>query len=278
MASRFVHLHTHSHYSLLHALPKIPEIVARAKKENMNAIALTDLGNLYGAIEFYKKCKEENIKPIFGIDAYVAIRGRNDKQAGIDNRRFNLVLLAENNTGYKNLLKLVTQSHLEGYYYKPRVDKELLRQYHEGLICLSGCPAGEFIRNLKAGDFSKGEAVAKEYSEIFGEGNYYLELQNHFYKDILAKGGLEDSVRRDLENMAQIQDLTWEAAKAISKKTGIPLVATNDLHYIKKEDAPAQDALVCIQTGKTIMEFNRLRMVDTPDLYLKSADEMIASF
>ena len=276
--SRFVHLHTHTEFSLLDGLSKIPKLVKAAKDLGMEALAITDHGSMYGAIEFYKACLDAGIKPIIGCELYVAPRSHLSKEGKLDTEPYHLTMLAKNYQGYLNLMKLVSVSHLEGFYYKPRVDKELLKQYHEGLICLSGCPAGEFIRNLKAGDFSKGEAVAKEYSEIFGEGNYYLELQNHFYKDILAKGGLEDSVRRDLENMAQIQDLTWEAAKTISKKTGIPLVATNDLHYIKKEDAPAQDALVCIQTGKTLTDMQRLRMIDTPDLFLKSAGEMEESF
>lgn len=273
-----MHLHTHTEFSLLDGLSKIPKLVKAAKELGMESLAITDHGSMYGAIEFYKACIDAGIKPIIGCELYVAPRSHLSKEGKADTEPYHLTVLAKNYQGYLNLMKLVSISHLEGFYYKPRVDKELLKKYHEGLICLSGCPAGEFIRNLKAGDFSKGEAVAREYLEIFGEGNYYLELQNHSYRDILEKGGLDDSVTRDLENMAQIQELTWEAAKSISKKTGIPPVATNDLHYIKKEDAKAQDALVCIQTGKTLEDFNRLRMIDTPDLYLKSSEEMAENF
>lgn len=276
--SRFVHLHTHTEFSLLDGLSKIPKLVKAAKDLGMESLAITDHGSMYGAIEFYKTCIEAGIKPIIGCELYVAPRSHLNKEGKVDSEPYHLTVLAKNYQGYLNLMKLVSISYLEGFYYKPRVDKELLKKYHEGLICLSGCPAGEFIRNLKEGDFNQGEKVAKEYLEIFGEGNYYFELQNHFYKELLAKGGLEDSVRRDLENMGQIQELTWSAAKVLSKKLNIPLVATNDLHYIKKEDAEAQDCLVCIQTGKTLVDFNRLRMVDTPDLYLKSYEEMAEAF
>lgn len=276
--SKFVHLHTHTEFSLLDGLSKIPKLIKAAKDLEMESLAITDHGSMYGAIEFYKTCIDSGIKPIIGCELYVAPRSHLSKEGKVDTEPYHLTVLAKNYQGYLNLMKLVSISHLEGFYYKPRVDKELLNKFHEGLICLSGCPAGEFIRNIKPGDFTKAEKIAREYLEIFGEGNFYFELQNHFYKDLVEKGDLEDSVRRDLENMGQIQDLTWEAAKVLSKKLGIPTVATNDSHYIKKEDAEAQDCLVCIQTGKTLVDFNRLRMIDTPDLYLKSADEMSESF
>lgn len=276
--SNFVHLHTHTEYSLLDGLSKIPKLVKAAKDLGMDSIAITDHGSMYGAIEFYKACIDAGIKPIIGCEMYVAPRSHLSKEGKVDTEPYHLTVLAKDYKGYLNLMKLVSISYLDGFYYKPRVDKELLKQYHEGLIALSACPAGEFIRALKKDDYSKGEEVAKEYQEIFGEGNYYLELQNHFYKQLVAKPGLEASVKADLENMGNIQDMTWLAAKAVSKKLGIPLVATNDLHYIKKEDAEAQDCLVCIQTGKTLTDLNRLRMVDTPDLYLKSAEEMLEAF
>jgi DNA polymerase III subunit alpha len=276
--SKFVHLHTHTEYSLLDGLSKIPKLVKAAKDLGQEALAITDHGSMYGAIEFYKSCIDAGIKPIIGCEMYVAPRSHLSKEGKVDTEPYHLTVLAKDYKGYLNLIKLVSISYLDGFYYKPRVDKELLKKYHEGLIALSACPAGEFIRALKKDDFSQGEKVAREYLEIFGEGNYYLELQNHYYKQLVAKGGLEPSVRSDLENMGNIQDLTWVAAREISKKTGIPLVATNDLHYIKKEDAEAQDCLVCIQTGKTLTDLNRLRMVDTPDLYLKSAEEMLEAF
>lgn len=276
--NNFVHLHTHTEYSLLDGLSKISKLVKAAKDLGMEALAITDHGSMYGAIEFYKACHDAGIKPIIGCEMYVAPRSHLSKEGKADTEPYHLTVLAKDYTGYLNLMKLVSISYLDGFYYKPRVDKELLKKYHGGLIALSACPAGEFIRALTSDNYSKGEAVAKEYLEIFGEGNYYLELQNHFYQDLVKRGGLEPSVKSDLENMGNIQEITWAAAREISKKLGIPLVATNDLHYIKKEDAEAQDCLVCIQTGKTLTDMNRLRMVDTPDLYLKSAEEMSEAF
>lgn len=275
---QFVHLHTHTEYSLLDGLSKISKLVKTAKDLGMESLAITDHGSMYGAIEFYKACQDAGIKPIIGCEMYVAPRSHLSKEGKVDTEPYHLTVLAKNYQGYLNLMKLVSISYLEGFYYKPRVDKELLKQYHEGLIALSACPAGEFIRALKTNDYSGGERVALEYLDIFGEGNYYIELQNHYYKQLVAKGGLEPSVRADLENMANIQEMTWSAAKEVSQKTGIPLVATNDLHYVKKDDADAQDCLICLQTGKNLTDLNRLRMVDTPDLYLKSADEMYDAF
>lgn len=234
MASRFIHLHSHSHYSLLQALPKIPDIVARAKREDMDAIALTDLGNLYGAVEFYKTCRKEGVKPIIGLDAFVAVRSRHDKEAGIDNRRYNVVLLAENATGYKNLLTLVTRSHLEGYYYKPRMDKELLKKHHEGLLCLSGTFGGELARALRGNDWQKAEDVAREHEEIFGKGNYFLETINH----------------PEIEGHSEVQEKIVE----LSRKTGIPLVATQDFYYLDPEDKKARDTLVAIQTSRDLAD------------------------
>lgn len=283
--SRFVHLHTHTEYSLLDGLSKIPKLVKAAKDLGMEALAITDHGALYGAIEFYKACKDSGIKPIIGCELYVARRSHTDKEGKVDTEPHHLTVLAKNYQGYLNLMKLVSISHLEGFYYKPRVDKKLLRQLSEGLICLSGCPASEFIKALDGKDLKKAEATALEYLEIFGEGNYYFELQNHFYDELLknersssANKDLEPSVRSDLQNMAVIQKQTWDAAIALSPKLGIPIVATNDLHYIKEEDAEAQDSLICIQTGKFITDLQRLRMIDTPNLYLKSHEEMLEAF
>src|SRR3989338_10263267 len=177
--SKFVHLHVHSHYSLLQALPKIPDLIVTAKKNEMPALALTDNGNLYGAIEFYKTCKKENIKPIIGLDAYVAIRTRLDKQAGVDNRRARLVLLAKNLTGYKNLIKLVTYSHLEGFYYKPRIDRELLEKYHEGLVAILPAFSSEVSLALKNRDQEKANETTQWYKKIFGEENFFLEITHH---------------------------------------------------------------------------------------------------
>lgn len=230
--SPFIHLHTHSHYSLLDGLSKIDGLIEKALACNMPALAITDHGNLYGAIEFYKKAKKAGIKPIIGLEAYVAVRSRFDKQSGIDHRRYHLTLLARNLSGYKNLMKLVTASHLEGFYYKPRVDKELLRAHAEGLICLSGCMGGELARAIRNNDTERAEAVAREYEEIFGKGNYFLEIMHH----------------PKVEGLPE----TRAAIIALAKKLDIPLVATQDAHYLESEDAKAHGVLIAIQTNTDI--------------------------
>ncbi len=276
--AKFVHLHTHSEYSLLDGLSKIPKLVKATKELGMDALAITDHGAMYGAIEFYKNCLEQGIKPIIGCELYVARRSHKDKETKLDTEPFHLTVLAKNYQGYLNLMKLVSISHLDGFYYKPRVDKKLLKEYHEGLICLSGCPAGEFIRSIDEKNLEKAEEVVKLYLEIFGEENYYFEIQNHFYRQLLENPDLDQAIRQDLEHMAKIQELTWQAAQKLSKKLGIPIVATNDSHYIKEEDAEAQDALLCIQTAKFITDIQRLRMIDTPNLFIKSPYQMMEAF
>src|SRR3989344_1706955 len=175
----FVHLHVHSHYSLLDGLPKIPELVARVKSLGMGAVALTDHGVLYGAVEFFKEATKAGIKPIIGEELYVTPYSRLEKRAKIDDLRYHLTVLVQNEQGYRNLVVLTTKAHLEGFYYKPRVDKELLRAHAEGLICLSGCLSGEVARALRAGDEKRAEAIVLEYQTIFGPENYYLEIMNH---------------------------------------------------------------------------------------------------
>lgn len=229
MSYKYVHLHTHSHYSLLDGLSKIPNLVKRAKEHGMTALALTDHGAMYGAIEFYKECKKHDIKPIIGVEAYLAVRGRHDKEHGIDNKRFHITLLAKNITGYKNLIRLTTIANLEGYYYKPRMDKEILRQYHEGIICLSGCPGSEMGRALSARNIDKARELVVEYQEIFGKENYFLEVMNHPEVE-----GSRDYI---------------EGIKTLSKDFGIPIVGTQDSHYLHKDDAEAHDTLVRINTG-----------------------------
>ncbi len=275
--SKFVHLHGHTEYSLLDGLAKILQMVKRVKELGMDAVSLTDHGVMYGAIEFYKACIAEGIKPIIGVEMYVAKRSHIDKEGKLDAEPFHLTVLAKNYQGYLNLMKLTTIAHCEGYYYRPRVDKKLLKQYGEGLIALSGCPSGEFIRSLKEGNVQKAEEVIKSYQDIFGEENFYLELQNHPYKENLESAP-DEVVKQDLQRLLEIQNMTKESVKGLSQKLGIRVVATNDFHYIKKEDAEAQDVLLCIQTGKVISETNRLRMIDTPDYYIKSPEEMQESF
>jgi DNA polymerase-3 subunit alpha len=228
MPSKFVHLHTHSHYSLLNALPQIPDLVKYAKKLGMTALALTDNGNMYGTVEFYQTCLKNEIKPIIGVDFYVAARARTDKQSGIDNRRSRLVLLAKNHDGYKNLIKLVTASHLEGFYYKPRIDKELMKQYAGNLICISPSFSGEVSQALKAKDTEKAGEILNFYKEHFGPENVYLEVTHH------------PEIPNHMELMADI------VALGKSTKTGI--VVAHDVYYLHPEDKAARDTLMSIQS------------------------------
>lgn len=275
MAS-FVHLHNHTQYSLLDGLSKIPELVKTTKALGMNAIAITDHGVMFGAIEFYKACIEVGIKPIIGVEMYVAKRSHKDKEGKMDSEPFHLTVLAKNYQGYLNLIKLTTIAHRDGYYYRPRVDKALLREYHEGLIALSGCPSGEFIRSLDK-DLQKAEEVIKSYLEIFEEGNFYLELQKHPYQQSM-EAATDEVVKKDLRELLNLQNQTFQAVKEISFKLSAPIVATNDCHYTNKVDAEAQDALLCVQTGKFLAETKRLRMIDTPDYFLKSPEQMLEVF
>ena len=255
--SEFVHLHVHSHYSLLDGLSKIDELVKTAKKRGFSALALTDHGNMYGAIEFYQKCLKEDIKPIIGMEAYLAPTSRFEKN-GPDNKYFHLVLLALNYTGYRNLMKLTSLANLEGFYYKPRLDKELLKQYHEGLVATSACFGGEIPHILrKENNFDKAKKVALEYQEIFGEGNFYLEMM-----DLPALSG-------QMELNSQLQKL--------SKETGIPLIVSRDAHYLNPEDAEAQDILTCIRDGRTMEDPNRSSMASV-DCSLATAKEIAGRF
>ncbi len=234
---KFIHLHTHSHYSLLDGLSKTERLVELAKEFDMGALAITDHGNMYGTIEFYKLAKKEGIKPILGVEAYIAERGRADKESGLDNKRYHLTLLAKNLEGYKNLIKLVTISNLEGYYYKPRMDKEILRKYSAGIIALSGCLGGELSRALANHDEEKAEKIIKEHQEIFGVGNYFLEIQKH------SKVVDDEKVR--------------DGIIKLGKKFNIPLVGTIDSHYPCADDQKAHDTLLSIQTNSDIKDENK---------------------
>ncbi len=254
----FVHLHAHSQYSLLDGACRLDDVIALAKEYRMPALAITDHGNLFGAIEFYKKATSAGLKPIIGCEAYVAAGSRFDKKPSSQypDGGFHLVLLARNETGYKNLIKLTTAAFLEGFYHRPRIDKELLRQHSEGLIASSACLKGEVNWHLLAGNTDQAVATAREYQDIFGEGNFFLEIQNH---------GLE----KELTLIPKVE--------AVSRETGIGLVATNDCHYLRREDAAAHDALLCIQTGKLVTDTDRMRYA-SDQIYFKSASEMETAF
>lgn len=275
--SRFVHLHGHTEYSLLDGLSKIQKLIQKVKDLGMNALAITDHGAMYGAMEFYKTCLEVGIKPIIGAEMYVAKRSYKDKEGKLDSEPYHLTILAKNYQGYLNLIKLVTIAHTEGYYYRPRVDKKLLSDFHEGLIALSGCRSGEFIRTLADQDIKKAQEVAENYLSIFGEGNFYFELQKHPYEEFVEVA-TEEKIKKDLKEAAQIQKMTWDGVRQLSSKMGIPAVGTCDFHYIDKADAEVQDALLCVQTAKFLGDTDRLRMIDTPDYYVKSEEEMTKDF
>lgn len=256
--ANFVHLHTHSQYSLLDGACHLDAAIELARQFKMPALAITDHGNLFGAAEFYKKATKAGIKPIIGIEAYMAAGSRFDKKPSgtYPDGGFHLVILARNNTGYKNLIKLSSSGFLEGFYHRPRIDKEILRQHSEGLIALSACMKGEVNWNLLQGEPERAATAAREMNEIFGEGHFFLEIQNH---------GLDR------------EQLLIPMIYTIHRETGIPLVATNDCHYLRREDWEAHDALLCIQTGKFVSDRDRMRY-DTDQIYFKSPDEMTQLF
>ncbi len=257
----FVHLHCHSHYSLLDGASPIEKLIGRAKSLGMNALALTDHGNLHGALEFYQKAKAAGINPVVGYEAYVAPESRHKKEGGTRESSYHLTLLARNRTGFRNLIQLASKAYLEGLYVKPRIDRELLEAHHEGIVCLSGCVSSEFSKAILAGKGDNGaflkeaEEIAAWFHRLFGD-RYFIEIQNN---------GLE------------IQRRQMEGAIQVAQRMGIPLVATSDAHYVDQEDADAQDVLVCINTGKYRTDTNRMRM-ETNQFYIRSPEEMYAAF
>ena len=253
----FAHLHVHTEYSLLDGSNKIKEYVARVKELGMNSAAITDHGVMFGVIDFYRAAKAAGINPILGCEVYVAPGSRFDREvSGGEDRYYHLVLLAENNQGYQNLMKIVSKGFVEGYYYKPRIDMELLEQYHEGIIALSACLAGEVQKNLFRGMFEEAKKAALRYESIFGKGNFFLELQDH--------------------GLAEQADVNQRLIR-LAAETGIELVATNDVHYTYAEDEKPHDILLCIQTGKKLADENRMRYAGG-QYYVKSEQEMIELF
>jgi len=271
----FTHLHLHTEYSLLDGLPKIKDLVTEAGRQGMTSMAITDHGVMYGVIEFYKACKEAGIKPILGMEAYVTKGKHTDrtKLAGNFKDTNHLTLLAKNHTGYKNLMKLTSIAHLEGFYYKPRVDKPLLAKYSEGIICLSGCMASEVSEYLIAGEMELAKKTIKWFVDTYGADNYFLEIQRHQYQHHVSAAADAD-IRADLEQQQKNEDKLNQGIIELSREFGLPIVASNDVHYIKPNQAPVQDALVCIQTGKQVADTKRMRSVDTPEFYLKDPKEM----
>ncbi|MBH0188958.1 MAG: DNA polymerase III subunit alpha [Nitrospira sp.] len=258
MASSFVHLHLHTQFSLLDGANQIDPLVQQIKAFGQPAVAMTDHGNMFGAIEFYRKAKDAGVKPIIGCEAYMALGSRHAKKdSGLaHNDYYHLILLAQNLTGYQNLIKIVSKGYLEGFYYKPRIDKELLKEHRDGIIALSGCLSGEIPYLIGQKDMAGAMAVAGEFQEIFGKDHFYLEVQaNGLDHQRVANTGLME----------------------IHKKLGIPLAGTNDCHYLKKEDAHPHELMLCLQTGKTLSDPNRMKF-DTDQLYVKSTEEISAAF
>lgn len=252
----FTHLHLHTEYSLLDGACRIEQLMDEVQRLGQTSVAVTDHGVMYGVIDFYRAAKKRGIKPIIGCEVYMAARTRFDKVHALDSERYHLILLCENETGYKNLIKLVSEGFVTGFYTKPRIDRELLEKYHEGLIALSACLAGEIPRALLSGDYEGAKKKALWYRFVMGENNFFLEIQDH---------GLPEQ-RRIIPMLAQL-----------SRETGIPLVATNDVHYISKEDAEMQQVLICIQTNHTLGEDTGMEF-QTQEFYLKSEQEMLSLF
>ena len=252
----FTHLHVHTEYSLLDGACRIKDLVATAKESGMDSLAITDHGVMFGVVDFWRECKKQGIRPILGCEVYVARRTRFDKDPLKDKGNYHLILLAENNVGYHNLMKIVSRGFTEGFYYKPKVDHDLLREYSEGIICLSACLAGEIPQALMNKEYEKAKKIVMEYKEIFGQDNYFLELQDQ---------GLE-------EEMEILEDM-----KRLSLETNTPLVATNDVHYVRQEDAKAHDILLCIQTASVVSDENRMRF-SNDQFYLKNEREMRTLF
>ncbi len=272
MARQFVHLHLHSEYSLLDGMTKTKKLIKKVKEMGMDSVALTDHGTMYGAIEFYKNAKAEGIKPIVGLEAYTTI-GDHKEKGGKNNH---LLLLAKDEEGYKNLMQITSIAHMEGMYRKPRISRHLLEKYSKGVICTSACPAGELAGHLMENNYDEAKKVAKWFQDVFGQ-DYYLEVQNH-QSDKHAHKAATSEIQEDVIGLANQQKIIKDGVIKLSRELGIPIIATNDAHYLNKEDAEAQDVLVCVATGANVSDTKRLRFIDIPEFYVKTAEEMEALF
>ena len=275
MTNKFVHLHVHSEYSLLDGLSKISRLVKRAKELEMPAVALTDHGVMYGAIDFYKEAKKEGIKPLIGMEAYVVNRNHTEKAGKGENNH--LLLLASNHEGYQNLMQLSTIAHLEGFYYRPRFDKETLAKYSQGLICTSACPKGEVAQLLSENSYAKAKETVQWYQDLFGD-RYFLEIQRHQFEDYFDAVKDNPRLLDKLKSLQKNEKIWVDGVVKLSRDLGIRLVATNDAHYLSQTDATAQDALVCISTGKNTSDIDRMRYIDAPTFHLRTQGEMADIF
>jgi len=276
MKNKFVHLHVHTEYSLLDGLSKIKDLFEHVKEQGMDSVAISDHGAMYGVIDFYKKANEMQVKPIIGMEGYTTNIDLKERPERSKFKNFHLLLLAKNNEGYQNLMKLTSIAHLEGYYYRPRIDRDTLKKYSKGLICTSACPQGEIAQALIAQDYKEARKIAGWFVDVFGD-DYYLELQRHGIERFIDTA-IDQEIKTSLKDYLLVEKTIEAGVIKLSRDLGIPLVATNDAHYIKKDDANAQDALVCISTGKNVSDIKRLRFIDTPDFYIKSPDEMAEVF
>ncbi len=274
--SKFVHLHVHTEYSLLDGLSNIKKLINHVKENGMNSVAITDHGVMYGEIEFYKEAKKQEIKPILGMEGYITAGNLRERAEKGRTQNFHLLLLAKNNEGYQNLMKLSSIAHLEGYYYRPRFDRETLKKYSKGLICTSSCPLGEVGQAIIKNEPENADKIVNWYLDTFGK-DYYLEIQRHEFANWVEKAE-NPEIKTSLLEMAENEKKWNKGILNLSRKFGIPVVATNDAHYIKPEDALAQDILVCVSTGKMITDTKRMRYIDAQTFYIRSPEEMYGLF
>ncbi len=276
MSAKFVHLHVHTEYSLLDGLSKIDDLLSYVKKNGMDALAITDHGVMYGVIEFYQKALKRHIKPIIGIEGYITNIDHKIKDSKKRTPNYHQVLLAKDKRGYANLMKLTSIAHIEGFYYRPRIDKKTLAKYSKGLICTSGCSRGEVPQALIVGNYLEAKKIINWYLDVFGK-DYYLEIQRHQFSQYVD--GIENlEIRQNVLKQAEDEKIISEGIIKLSRELGVPIIATNDAHYVRQEDAHAQDALVCIATAKNVNDIKRLRYIDTPTFYIKTPQEMAKLF